>query len=185
MLLHRLDEETVLVAFAGADTIYRFDLRERSAIPLGKVPRLHRRGIEGECTWEYETPGYTRRTDCAPPGEQFSTMRGAWVLRDRRIAVMHVDYHGVGRPPARVYTSRGHLTVLDWDADEACVDIPVPGGDDSGSFADIKEDVLYTLDRRLTDVSVETWLLQIPIPSMAECPEGHLMHGWRVEGDRH
>ncbi len=184
VLLDRLAEAAILVAFSGVDTLYRFDLRDRSAIALGKVPRLHRRGIDGECRFAYETPEWDR-TECGSPSEQFSVMTGAWVLGDGRIAVVHVDYHGEGRPPARVYTGHGHLSVLDRERDVACVDIPVPGGDDSGAFTDLKDDVLYTLDRRLTDVSVETWLLQIPIPSMAECPEGHLVQGWRVEGDRH
>jgi len=184
VLLDRLDEATLLVAFAGVDTLYQYDLRERSAIPFGKVPRLFRRGIEGECRFAYETPGGDTTECAAAPTDQFSVMKGAWVLRDGRIAVVHVDCRGEGRPPARVYTCRGYLSVLDRDGDVACVDLPVPGGDDSGAFADLQEDILYTLDRRLTDLSTETWLLQIPIPSMAECPESHLARGWQRAGER-
>ena len=45
--------------------------------------------------------------------------------------------------------------------------------DDSGAFSDVEGDVLYTLDRRLTDLSTETWLLRMPIPSLAACPVAH------------
>jgi len=183
VLLDRLDDGGILVAFAGVDTLYRFDLRQRLAVPLGKVPKLLRRGIDGECRFAYEGPDLDT-TKCAPPFEQLSVMMGAWVLSDRRLAVLHVDYHEEGRPPAVVVTGRGYLSVLDSDGDAACVDIPVPGGDDSGAFADLKDDILYTLDRRLTDLSTETWLLRIPVPSMAECPEGHLARGWRAAGRR-
>jgi hypothetical protein len=177
-----LDEAAVMVAFLGVDTVYRFDVRQREAQPIGKVPRLTRRGIEGECRFAYDNADYLKKTDCVMPSEQFSRMRGAWVLRDGRIAVVHADLTGTGRPPARVYTSVAYLSTLDRNSDVACVDMPVPGADDAGAFSEIEGDVLYALDRRFKGENLETWLLEIPVPSMAECPEGHLVNGWLVEG---
>ncbi len=177
VLLDRLDERAVLVGFAGVDTLYRFDLRRRSAVPLGKVPRVLRRGIEGDCRFAYESSPLDT-SKCAPPFEQFSVMMGIWVLRDGRLAVLHADNHLEGTPPVVEVTSRGYLSVLDRDGGAACVDLLVPGGDDSGAFSDVEGDVLYTLDRRLTDLSTETWLLRMPIPSLAACPAAHRVARW-------
>jgi hypothetical protein len=182
VMLDSLDENAILVAFGGADTLYRFDLRDRSAAPLGKVPRLIRRGVEGECRFVYGSSGYRDRTGCDMPFEQFSVMTGAWVLTSGRIAVVHTDCHGEGQPPAIEYDCAGYLTVMDQTRDEACVDLLVPGGGDAGRFATLEGDNLYTLDRRITDVRVETWLLQTPVPSMVNCPEGHLTRLWLVPG---
>ena len=77
----------------------------------------------------------------------------------------------------------GYLSILDRSDDLACVDVPIPGGDDNGTFVDIAQDVLYALDRRIKGDSLETWLLEIPIPSMAQCPEGNLVHGWLVKAE--
>lgn len=178
--LDRLGGTAVMVAFSAVDTLYRFDLRDRSVKPLGGIPRMHRRGIEGECWSVYEGLSENRAGCGRFAFEQFSAMTRAWVLPGGRFATVHVDYHYEGEPPSVVATGSGYLTVLDSVADAACVDLPLPGGDDAHATFGLANDVLYVLDRRVTDVTAEAWLLELPIPAMAECPESHRVRGWRV-----
>ena len=83
-----------------------------------------------------------------------------------------------GEPPTVEWTGTYYLTVLDRAADAACVDVHLRGGDDALAIHDVTGDTLYILDRRLTGLSVETWLFQTRIPHLAECPEENNVVGW-------
>ena len=182
--LERRDEETALVAFTAVDTLYEFDLRSHLATPLGNVPRLRRLGAESECALALISGGNVETACEGGPTENVSCMTRMRVLDDGRIAVVHADYDGGGvPPPRRVVKGTGYLSILDRKDDLACVDVSIPGGDDNGMFVDIAQDVLYALDRRVKGDSLETWLLEVPIPSTPECPEGHLVQGWVVKGE--
>jgi len=182
VFVDRLDESTSLVAFTATDTVYAFDPSTQMSQPLGRVPRLQRRGFEGDCVAALELRNYGSRKDCAYPWDQFSMLTRVRVLDDGRIAVVHVDLDGGGQPPAkRVFRGTGFLTLLDRQRNEACVDLPLPGGDDAGTYVDIKQNTLYALDRRLKGDSLETWLLEVPIPLTADCPEEHVAEGWLVQ----
>lgn len=176
-LLDRLDQTAVLVGFVGVDTVYRYETRGDTAAPLGKVPRLYRRGNDGPCRFAYESSPVNPR-ECANPSEHFSLAVGLWVLNGAQVAIVHADRHMEGRPPAVEWTATYYLTVLDRATDSACVDIPLRGGDEALAVFDLVGDSLYVLDRHLTESSVETWLLQTRVPRVRDCPEERRVQGW-------
>jgi hypothetical protein len=174
--IDKLDTASVLVAFSGVDSLYRFDSRTRTTTALGMIPRRVRRGLEGDCRFAADAPDPRQASkECGSPRERFSPINGAWVLSDGRLAVVHTDQHSQGRPPRVLVTGTSYLTVLDRESNTACVDMRIPGGDDARAVYDLKGDALYILDRRVTDVRSTLWLLTVPIPPMSGCPSGHLV----------
>ncbi len=153
--------------------------------PLGGIPRRARRGLEGECRFAGDAPDPGRAVrECGSIRDRFSPLFGAWTLDDDRLAILHTDQHAEGRPPNQVITGTSYLTVLDRRTGTACVDMRIPGGDDARTVYDLKKNILYILDRRVTDVRSTLWLLVVPVPAMSDCPAGHLMAGWMTTGAR-
>lgn len=175
-----LDAESAVVAFSGSDSLYRYDMRERTMFPIGKIPRYARRGIEGECRFAGDTPDPQRTTkECGSLRERYSTLLGAWTLSGKRLAIVHTDQQATGTPPSVLITGTSYVTILNMAENTACVDLPIPGGNDARAVYDVARDVLYALDRRVDDTRSTMWLLKVPLPSPSECPSKHRATDWR------
>lgn len=180
LYLDQFDQSSVLLAFSGVDSVYRFDPRANEFSVLGAVPSRIRRGLEGECRFAGDAPDPARAMrECGSPRELFSTVSGAWRLDDGRIAVIHTDQQTEGEPPRVVVTGTSYLTLLSLDSGNACVDLRIPGGQDSRAVYDLKTDALFILDRRLSGTSSTLWLLRVPIPPESACPGKMQASGWR------
>jgi hypothetical protein len=177
--LDRFDRNSFVLAFSGYDGLFLVEIGEhrvsRSTL-LGRVPRLHRRGIEDDLWRKFDIPAEFASGLGVDLG---SFARGLGVLEDGRIALVHADFDGEGLPPTVVLRTTAYLTVLDLEEDRACVDVLLPVGAEDRPVFDFGDSVLYALDRRITaDLTLETWLFEFPVPSWRDCPNQHRRHGW-------
>lgn len=166
----------VLIAFGGDDTLLRHQLDDETSEHVGLVPRRFRRGVDHPCVELSDLD--LANAQCPPPFDLFSSMQGLWKLADGRHAIVHVDQESSGSPPNRVLTGQIFLSVLDLEADQACVDLRVPGGGDARPVFDVLADALYVLDRRIEEAESRTWLLRFPIPPRDGCPPPHRVQAW-------
>lgn len=181
LYIDRFDQSSILIAFSGVDSIYRFDPRDTVATVLGAIPRRARRGLEGECRFAGDAPDPAlAMKECGSFRELFSLVSGVWMLDVDRVAAVHTDQHTEGEPPRVVVTGTSYLTILDLKSGAACVDMRIPGGKDARAIYDMQRNTLFVLDRRVDDTKSTLWLLSIPIPEMLTCPAGHRASGWRT-----
>lgn len=169
-------EGRVLLAFGGDDTLLLHDLEARRSEPLGRVPRLLRRGVDHRCVELADAE--LAEAECGPPFDLFSAMRGLWRLPDGRFLLVHLDQRSSGQQPNVVLTGDIFVTILDPERDRACVDLPVPGGRDARPVFAVEGGDFYVLDRRIEGPETRSWLLRFELPTPAECPQSHRVEGW-------
>jgi hypothetical protein len=176
VMIDELPDGSIMVALTGVADLFRFDPASESTSRLGTIPTRFRKGNPPNLWRSFDIPGEYGK---GLPFDWASSTFGAWVLSDGRIAVVHIDQTPQGEPPALQLTATSYLTILDPEGDTACVDLPMPGGDEIRPVFDMRNDVLYVLDRRLgADLDAVTWLLKVPVPPMDACPEAHRDSGW-------
>lgn len=169
-------EGRVVLAFGGDDTLLLHDLVTGRSEPLGRAPRLLRRGVDHRCIELADAE--LAEAECGPPFDLFTAMRGLWRLPDGRFLLVHLDQHSSGQQPNVLLIGDIFVSILDWERDRACVDLPVPGGRDARRAFAVDGSDLHVLDRRIEGPETRSWLLRFEVPTPAECPASHRVEGW-------
>lgn len=133
-------KDTMLVAFAGSNTLYMADTLGR-LIDSVAVPRQHRRGVPDN-TEELFSPEHQR----SQPDFFSAISEFYWIhrLSGDRILVAHRDGHIDGR----LITATLYVSILAPDLRTACVDARIPSTGDSPVVADFKGDTIFVLNQR-------------------------------------
>ena len=178
-LVAGLGGSEILIGFSGSEILYRHDVESGASVPLGRIPRRLRRGAADDLWRAFDIPA---EYGDGLPFDWASGMDGLGVLSDGRIVAIHADREPEGTGPPVLLRGRHFMTIMDIDADVACVDLPVPGGRDTRSVFAVQDDVLYVLDRRVTTLESEAWLLRLDLADRRPCPEDALVEGWVIQG---
>jgi hypothetical protein len=178
-LVAGLGGSEVVIGFSGSEILFRHDVESGVSAPLGRIPRRLRRGAEDDLWRSFDIPA---EYGDGLPFDWASGLDGLGVLSDGRIVAIHADRELEGTPPPMLLRGRHFLTIMDIEADTACVDLPVPGGQDTRSIFAVQDDALYVLDRRVTALESEAWLLRLDLTDGPPCPEDALVEGWLSQG---
>ncbi len=178
-LVAGLGGSEVVIGFSGSEILFRHDVESGVSVPLGRIPRRLRRGAEDDLWRAFDIPA---EYGDGLPFDWASGLDGLGVLSDGRIVAIHADRELEGTGPPMLLRGRHFLTIMDIEADTACVDLPVPGGQDTRSVFAVEDDVLYVLDRRVTTLESEAWLLRLDLADRRPCPEDALVEGWVIQG---
>lgn len=170
LAIARNDDSTFVLGFAGVDSLFIVDERSLAVLSARAVPRLRRRGLEGECRFSGDAPDPARAfRECGLVRDRFSPITGIWQVREGLVAVLHTELTTVGEPPRVLLRGRSFLSLIDTRTGSGCIDLPVPGGSEVRAVHDLKERMLYILDRRVTDTTSALWLLKARVPDMHDC----------------
>jgi hypothetical protein len=169
----------VVIGFSGSEILFRREVESGVGVPLGRTPRRLRRGAEDDLWRAFDIPA---EYGDGLPFDWASGLDGLGVLSDGRIVAIHADRELEGTPRPMLLRGRHFLTIMDIEADTACVDLSVPGGQDTRSIFAVRDDALYVLDRRVTDLESEAWLLRLDLTDGPPCPEEALVEGWLSQG---